>query len=55
MVWIYPAVTIPLTFTVFATWLVWIKFRPNKMETVNKALDEKLKRNQRENAEQDQP
>ena len=55
VVWIYPAITIPLTFTVFATWLVWIKFGPNKMETVNKLLDEKLKQNHHETADQVQP
>jgi hypothetical protein len=32
-----------------------MKFKPNKMETVNKALDKKLEENQREAAEQGQP
>jgi hypothetical protein len=44
-----------LTLTVFATWVAWMKFKPNKMETVNKALDKKLEENQREAAEQGQP
>lgn len=31
-VWIYPAVVVPLTLSVFAIWLTWIKFRPNKIQ-----------------------
>jgi hypothetical protein len=55
VVWMYPAIVIPLTITVFATWLAWIKLRPNNMEEFKKALDEKLKQNQHETAEPGQP
>ena len=55
VVWMYPAIVIPLTITVFATWLAWIKFRPDNMKEVKKALDEKFTQNQRESAEHGQP
>ena len=51
----YPAIVIPLTITVFAIWLAWIKFRPDNMREVKKALDEKITENQRETAGQGQP
>lgn len=37
MIWIYPAIVVPLTASVFVVWLAWIKLRPNKVaDEVNK-------------------
>jgi hypothetical protein len=37
MIWIYPAVVIPLTATVFGIWYFWRRLRPNKaLEEVKK-------------------
>ena len=55
VVWMYPAIVVPLTITVFAIWLAWIKFRPDSMKEVKKALNEKFEQNQRKIAEQGQP
>lgn len=53
MVWIYPAVVVPLTASVFATWLAWIKLRPNKVQKKVKTLG--LNINRREEAEKSGP
>lgn len=55
VVWIYPTIVIPLTITVFSTWVAWMKFRPNKLVELNKQLDEKVKRIERRNTQQGQP
>ena len=47
-VWIYPAVVIPLTFTVFIIWLSWIKLRPNKVQEEVKKLGLEIKRRETE-------
>lgn len=53
MVWIYPAVVVPLTASVFTTWLAWIKLRPNKVQKEVKKLGLNIKR--REEAEKSEP
>ncbi|KAF2684154.1 hypothetical protein K458DRAFT_404445 [Lentithecium fluviatile CBS 122367] len=52
VVWIYPAVNVPLTITVFAVWLVWNKVKPNNMDEAKKKLNEKLKQIRHDTAEQ---
>jgi hypothetical protein len=48
VVWIYPAIVVPLTVTVFAIWLAWLKLRPNVTGQTNQILDEMLGRKNRD-------
>ena len=48
--WIYPAIVIPLTVTVFVTWAAWLKLRPNKIGLANKRLDEMLEQHRSDGA-----
>jgi hypothetical protein len=42
--WIYPAIVVPLTTTVFLTWFAWIKLRPNRVQKEVEALGLSIKR-----------
>jgi hypothetical protein len=42
VVWIYPAIVVPLTITVFVIWLAWIKLRPNTVGRTNEILNKLL-------------
>jgi hypothetical protein len=42
--WIYPAVVVPLTISVFAIWFAWVKLRPNRVQKEIQELGLSIKR-----------
>lgn len=53
--WIYPAVVVPLTISVFVIWLAWIKLRPNKVQREIKELGLSIKRRDTAQAGKNEP